>query len=149
MDAIQARSSYLFPLIAKSWLQLRPVGHQQQKSPLWCNMFALNGGKTNQIQTTTARKKWHCPFSFSFFHSSVCLHSKWSRQGSRDSSFYFFALGRVSLAVLRCFSSCSDPLEVKPNEGTKADRCGRIDSQIPAPALEDTALHTGAIDGQG
>lgn len=138
MDAIQASSSYLFPVIAKSWLQLRPVRHQQQKSPLWCNMFALNGGKTNQIQTTTARKNSTVPLALaSSTLPYVCIQNAVVKDPG------------TLLAVLRCFSSCSDPLEVKPNEGTKADRCGRIDSQIPAPALEDTALHPGAIDGRG
>lgn len=53
------------------------------------------------------------------------------------------------LLVTAVFSELLRPSEVKPKEGAKADRCGRIDLQVPAPPQEDTALHGGAIDGRG
>lgn len=118
--------------------------------------FTLIGRTTNQVLTTIALKKkkkknLHCPFNFLF--SSVSSHFKWIHQGSQELFFFpFFSVFTASglfYLWLRCFFQLLRPLEVKPKDGAKADRCGRIDLQVPAPPQEDTTLHRGAIDGQG
>lgn len=130
-----------------------PPSSDQLNADTGSPSFTLIGRTTNRVLTTAALKKPTCivPLTSSILQFLHILNG--FIKGGGNSPFF---LSSLFLQPVACFTCDCGVFRAPPtlrgetqSGGAKADRCGRIDLQVPAPPQEDTALHGGAIDGRG